>query len=163
MYGKIPHRRVLLYWIIIFLLGCGFYFCVCLNLGGVSYFSWIPHVCQSTACLSGQEFYHTFGECLSFLKHHSEAKEESVDSIGLCLSSFLKDWANLSVNLSVLIYNSTPVGFIPAPLPSNWHVNENARATPPPWVIGILRHCCYLLFKGSLEMPSIDPFLYAIF
>lgn len=161
MCGKIQHRRVFWCWIIIALFGHGFHFCVCFNLGGVLF------LCNSS-CLSEQGMF-VRTRILSYLWtmsiFHSEVKEESVDSeysIRLCLSSFLKDWTNLSVNLSVLIYNSTPLGFIPAPLPSNWHVNENARATPP-WVIGIARHCCHLLFKGSLELLSIDPFLYAIF
>jgi len=42
-----------------FLLDCGFYVCVCLHLGEVLL------SLLNSPCLSGQEFCHTFGECLS--------------------------------------------------------------------------------------------------
>lgn len=148
------------------MLGCGVYFYVSLNMGGVFYFFWIPHVFQGRAGFVRTRILSCNFSRMSVLKFHWDMKEEPADNrnaAGLWLSSFLKDWANhLSVSLSVLIYDSTPVGFIPVPVPRNWHVKENARAAPPR-VTGILRHCCYPLFKGSQEMPSVDPFLFAIF
>lgn len=118
-------------WWILFL--CWFLVLCCLKRGGSLLFL------LNSSCLLEQGMFVKTRSLSSFwrlsiLKHQSEVKEESLKSeysTGLCLPSSLKDRANLSVNLSVLIYNSTPLGFIPAPLPSNWRVNENARATAP--------------------------------
>lgn len=168
MYGKIQHRRVFFCWIIFFFLGWWVLFLCWLKCGGSLLFLLNSSYSSEQGMFVKTRILSSFRRT-SVLKHQWEVKEESLDSgysIGLSLPSSLKDWANLSVSLSVLSYNSTPLGFIPAPLPSNWRVNENARATSPPrppWVIVLLRHCCYRLFKVSLEMPSIDPFLYASF
>lgn len=102
-------------------------------MGGVFYFFWIPHICQSRAGFVRTRILSCNFRRMSVLKFHWEMKEEPADSrnaVELWLSSVLKDWANHpSVNLSVLIYNSTPVGFIPAPLPSKWHKGK-CRSNP---------------------------------
>lgn len=71
-----------------------------------------PPFCQSRRCY-GKVFY-SVPECnfrvairISWYQY----------SIALSLSSFFKGRANLSVNLSVLIYNSAPLGYISAPFP----------------------------------------------
>lgn len=160
--GKIQHRKVFFCWIVIFLLGCGVYFYVSLNMGGVFYFFWLPHVCQSRAGFVWTRILSCKLWRMSVLKFHWDVKEEAAESrnaAGLWLSSFLKERANhLCVNLSVLIYNSTPVGIIPAPLPRNWQ--GKCKRRPSMYPSGILRDCS---LPRISKMFSVDPFLCAIF
>lgn len=161
---KIQHRKVFFCWIAIFLLGHGVYSYVPLNMGGVLYFFWLPHVCQSRAGFVWTRILSCNLWRVSVLKFPWDMKEEAADSrnaAGLWLSSFLKDWAHhLSVSLSVLIYSSTPVGFIPAPLPRNWQ--GKCRSSPS---MGTRETEALLLpsLQRISEMPSVDPFLCAIF